>query len=158
MIELLIVVAFFVLLLFILGAIRGQGVRRPKGLTARKCVYCRSWIEAKATVCPHCTRDVEATRWIWDHKPIKRPFWLFIGAILFGALIYSAMPARAQQTTFRNERGQTTGTAATTGNMTTYRDGQGRTVGTGTTNGGTTIYRDSSGRTTGTATAPRRRP
>ena len=156
MIELLIVVAFFVLLLFILGAVRGQGVRRPKGLTARKCVYCRSWIEAKATVCPHCTRDVEATRWIWDHKPIKRPFWLFIGAILFGALIYSAMPARAQQTTFRNERGQTTGTAATTGNMTTYRDGQGRTVDTGTTNGGTTIYRDSSGRTTGTATAPRR--
>jgi uncharacterized membrane protein YoaK (UPF0700 family) len=62
--------------------------------------------------------------------------------------------ASAQQTTFRDDHGRTTGTAATTGNMTTYRDERGRTVGTGTTNGGTTTFRDSNGRTTGTATAP----
>jgi hypothetical protein len=61
------------------------------------------------------------------------------------------------QTTFRNDRGQTTGTAATTGNQTSYRDDRGRTTETATVDSaGTTTFRDSSGRTVGTATAPRR--
>jgi hypothetical protein len=63
----------------------------------------------------------------------------------------------AQQTIFRNDRGLTTGTAATSGNQTTYRDDRGRTTGTATVDSaGTTTFRDSSGRTVGTAAAPRR--
>ena len=64
----------------------------------------------------------------------------------------------AQQTIFRNDRGQTTGTAATdSGGQTTFRDDRGRTTGTATVDSaGTTTFRDSSGRTVGTATAPRR--
>jgi hypothetical protein len=73
-------------------------------------------------------------------------------------LVASALTASAQQTIFRDDRGRTTGTAATTGNQTTYRDGSGRTIGTGTTDSsGTTTFRDGNGRTTGTATAPRGR-
>jgi hypothetical protein len=65
--------------------------------------------------------------------------------------------ASAQQSTFRDSSGRTTGTAATSGNQTTYRDDRGRTTGTATTDSqGTTTFRDSSGRTVGTATAPRR--
>ena len=61
------------------------------------------------------------------------------------------------QTTVRKDRGQTTGTAATTGNQTRYRDDRGRTTETATVDSdGTTTFRDSSGRTVGTATAPRR--
>ena len=42
-------------------------------------------------------------------------------------------PAGAQnQTTFRNERGQTTGTATNSNGKTTFRDGMGRTTGTAT--------------------------
>ena len=39
-------------------------------------------------------------------------------------------PAVAQQQTFRNERGQITGSASTSGNVTTYRDRSGRMTGT----------------------------
>jgi hypothetical protein len=91
-------------------------------------------------------------------KKKRQGLWLFIGAILFGALIYSAMtsPAPAQQTVFRDDRGSTVGTAVTTGNQTTYRDDRGRTTGTSTIDSaGTTTFRDERGRTVGTATAPR---
>ena len=58
------------------------------------------------------------------------------------------------QTTFRNEKGQTTGTVTTDSNGTkTFRDGSGRTTGTATTNSnGTTTFRNEKGQTTGTAT------
>ena len=64
--------------------------------------------------------------------------------------------AQSPQTSFRNDRGQTTGTAATSGNQTTYRDDRGRTTGTATIDSsGTTTFRDDRGRTIGTATRPR---
>jgi hypothetical protein len=64
--------------------------------------------------------------------------------------------AQSPETTFRNDRGQTTGTAATSGNQTTYRDDRGRTTGTATIDSsGTTTFRDDRGRTIGTATTPR---
>jgi uncharacterized membrane protein YoaK (UPF0700 family) len=79
--------------------------------------------------------------------------WLAATAIT-AAVILATLPALAQQATFRNSSGRTTGTAATTGNMTTFRDSSGRTVGTGAVDSsGTTTFRDGSGRTTGTSTA-----
>jgi hypothetical protein len=80
----------------------------------------------------------------------------FVALVVLG-LASCSHKASAQQTTFRNDRGRTTSTAATTGNQTIYRDDRGRTLGTGTTDSaGTTTFRDGNGRTTGTATSPRR--
>jgi hypothetical protein len=73
----------------------------------------------------------------------------------FVLLIALATPAAAQnQTIFRNEKGQTTGTVTTDSNGTkTFRDGSGRTTGTATTNSnGTTTFRNEKGQTTGTVT------
>ena len=80
-----------------------------------------------------------------------------VTAVILVCLLH-AHTANAQQTTFRNDRGQTTGTAATdSGGQTTFRDAGGRTSGTSSTDSqGTTTFRDSSGRTVGTSTAPRR--
>jgi hypothetical protein len=45
--------------------------------------------------------------------------------------VIAISPAFAQnQTTFRNDRGSTVGTATTYGNTTTFRDAGGRTTGT----------------------------
>jgi hypothetical protein len=62
--------------------------------------------------------------------------------------------AAQNQTTFRDGRGQTTGTATTDSNgQTTFRDAQGRTTGTAATNSnGTVTFRNEKGQTTGTAT------
>jgi len=75
----------------------------------------------------------------------------------FVLLTALAAPAAAQnQTTFRNDKGQTTGTATTSGNTTTFRNEKGQTTGTATTNSsGTTTFRNSQGQTTGTATRSR---
>ena len=74
---------------------------------------------------------------------------------LAAALALLAGAAVAQQQTFRNERGQITGTASTSGNVTTFRDRSGRMTGSAERmRDGTTI--DGQGRLTGTATAPRR--
>jgi YD repeat-containing protein len=68
-----------------------------------------------------------------------------------------AGPALAQQQTFRNERGQITGTASTSGNVTTFRDRSGRLTGSAERmRDGSVQYRDAMGRMTGSATAPRR--
>ena len=76
---------------------------------------------------------------------------------LAAVLAVLAGPAVAQQQTFRNERGQITGSSSTSGNVTTYRDAQGRMTGTAERQrDGTTLYRDGMGRLTGSATAPRR--
>ena len=57
------------------------------------------------------------------------------------------------QTTFRNERGQTTGTATKQQRQDDVSRWDGRPTGTATTNSnGTTTFRDGMGRTTGTAT------
>ena len=45
------------------------------------------------------------------------------------ALALLAGPAVAQQQTFRNERGQITGSSSTSGNVTTFRDRSGRLTG-----------------------------
>jgi hypothetical protein len=73
--------------------------------------------------------------------------------------IFLNMEAHAQQATFRDSSGRTTGTASTdSGGQTTYRDAGGRTLGTSSTDSqGTMTFRDAGGRTTGTATAPRGR-
>jgi hypothetical protein len=87
-------------------------------------------------------------------KTLKITALVLLASIAGAALV----TASAQQAVFRNDRGQTTGTAATSGNQTTYRDSSGRTTGTGTTHSqGTTTFRDERGRTIGTATAPRGR-
>jgi len=68
-----------------------------------------------------------------------------------------AGPAVAQQQTYRNERGQITGTASTSGSITTVRDRSGRMTGTAERQrDGSVQYRDAWGRLTGPATAPRR--
>jgi hypothetical protein len=73
------------------------------------------------------------------------------------ALIALTMPAAAQnQTTFRDSRGSTIGTATRSGNTTVFRDSRGSTTGTATTIGNTTTFRNSRGSTTGTTTGPRR--
>jgi YD repeat-containing protein len=65
-----------------------------------------------------------------------------------------AGPAAAQQQTFRNERGQITGSSSTSGNVTTFRDRSGRMTGTAERmRDGSVQYRDAIGRVT---TAPRR--
>jgi hypothetical protein len=70
---------------------------------------------------------------------------------------FLAAPAAAQnQTTFRDSRGSTIGTATRTGNTTVFRDSRGSTTGTATTVGNTTTYRNSRGSTTGTSTGLRR--
>jgi hypothetical protein len=85
---------------------------------------------------------------------------IFNAALVLAVIVMFLMhaEANAQEITFRDDRGKTTGTAAKTGNTTTYRDDRGRTTGTDTTDSsGTTTFRDGNGRTTGTATAPRGR-
>jgi hypothetical protein len=71
------------------------------------------------------------------------------------ALMLSATAALAQdlpQTRFYDARGNSTGTAATTGNTTTLRDAGGRTTGTATRlPDGRTDFRDAAGRLTGTS-------
>ena len=62
------------------------------------------------------------------------------------ALALLAGPAVAQQQTFRNERGQITGTASTSGNVTTFRDRSGRITGTAERmRDGSVQYRDAMG-------------
>jgi YD repeat-containing protein len=76
---------------------------------------------------------------------------------LAAVLALLAGPALAQQQTYRNERGQITGTASTSGNVTTFRDRSGRMTGTAERQrDGSVQYRDAMGRLTGSATAPRR--
>jgi hypothetical protein len=71
-------------------------------------------------------------------------------------LIALTIPAAAQnQTTFRDSRGSTIGTATRSGNTTVFRDSRGSTTGTATTLGNTTTFRNSRGSTTGTSTRPR---
>jgi uncharacterized membrane protein YoaK (UPF0700 family) len=82
---------------------------------------------------------------------------VFAFVIVVFILPHVVASSSAQQTTFRDSSGRTTGTAATTGNTTTFRDSSGRTVGTGTIDSsGITTFRDSNGRTTGTASGRRR--
>jgi hypothetical protein len=89
-----------------------------------------------------------------DTRTLKVTALVLIASVAAAVLVTTAAHA---QTTFRNDRGQTIGTAATNGNQTTYRDDRGRTTGTATVDSaGTTTFRDSSGRTVGTAAAPRR--
>ena len=60
-------------------------------------------------------------------RPVERTMRTITLAAMLALL---AGPAVAQQQTFRNERGQITGSASTSGNVTTYRDRQGRISGT----------------------------
>ena len=62
------------------------------------------------------------------------------------------LAARAQQTTIRDSRGSTVGTATRSGNTVTFRDARGSTTGTSTTLGNQTTYRNNRGSTVGTST------
>jgi hypothetical protein len=67
-------------------------------------------------------------------------------------VILAAAPyASAQQTTIRDSRGSTIGTATRNGNTVTFRDSRGSTTGTATTLGNQTTYRNSRGSTVGTS-------
>jgi hypothetical protein len=68
------------------------------------------------------------------------------------AVLAAAPYALAQQTTIRDSRGSTVGTATRSGNTVTFRDSRGSTTGYATTNGNQTTYRNSRGSTVGTAT------
>ena len=75
-----------------------------------------------------------------DHKEMA------IRAITLAATV-------AQQQTYRNERGQITGSASTSGSITTYRDAQGRLTGTAERQRDRSVqYRDAMGGLTGSAT------
>ena len=71
--------------------------------------------------------------------------------------VLAVMPnAAAQQTTFRDSRGSTVGTASRWGNQVTFRDSRGSATGYSTTSSsGQTTYRNSRGSTVGTSTSPR---
>jgi hypothetical protein len=81
-------------------------------------------------------------------------------AIATALAVLVAAPAAAQnhQTTFRDSRGSTIGTATTNSNgTTTFRNGSGQTTGTAMRDSyGTTTFRNNLGQQTGTATGPRR--
>jgi predicted aconitase with swiveling domain len=66
-------------------------------------------------------------------------------------LVALATSAAAQQTTIRDSRGSTVGTATRTGNTTVFRDARGSTTGTATRTGNTTVFRNSRGSTVGTS-------
>ena len=67
-------------------------------------------------------------------------------------VVLAAAPyASAQQTTIRDSRGSTIGTATRSGNTVTFRDSRGSTTGTATTLGNQTTYRNSRGSTVGTS-------
>ena len=79
--------------------------------------------------------------------------------IVAATLIALAAPAAAQntQTTFRDSRGSTIGTATRNGDTTVFRDSRGSATGTATTTpGGQTTYRDPRGSTVGTSSRPAR--
>jgi hypothetical protein len=74
-------------------------------------------------------------------------------------MLFLPMHAYAQnQTTFRDSRGQTIGTATHEHNgTTTFRNNTGQITGTATKDSfGTTTFRDRSGSISGTATGPRK--
>jgi hypothetical protein len=76
--------------------------------------------------------------------------------LITAALVAFSVSAAAQQTTFRDSRGSTIGTATRDSQGTTvFRDARGSTTGTATTSGNQTTYRNSRGSTTGTSTRPR---
>ena len=67
-------------------------------------------------------------------------------------VVLAAAPyASAQQTTIRDSRGSTIGTATRSGNTVTFRDSRGSTTGTATTLGNQTTYRNFRGSTGGTS-------
>jgi hypothetical protein len=75
--------------------------------------------------------------------------------LMFAAavVVLAATPyAWAQQTTIRDSRGSTVGTATRSGNTVTFRDARGSTTGTSTTLGNQTTYRNNRGSTVGTST------
>jgi len=65
------------------------------------------------------------------------------------ALILASDAAMAQQKTFRNSMGQTTGRSVTNGNQTTFYDHMGRNTGRAVTNNAGTVVYDNMGRQTG---------
>jgi predicted aconitase with swiveling domain len=71
--------------------------------------------------------------------------------IATATLAVLATQAAAQQTTIRDSRGSTVGTATRTGNTTVFRDARGSTTGTATRTGNTTVFRNSRGSTVGTS-------
>jgi hypothetical protein len=67
-------------------------------------------------------------------------------------VILAAAPyASAQQTTIRDSRASTVGTATRNGNTVTFRDSRGSATGTTTTLGNQTTYRNTRGSTIGTS-------
>jgi YD repeat-containing protein len=74
-------------------------------------------------------------------------------AITIVLALSATVSARAEdQSRFYDARGNSLGTAATTGNTTTFRDALGRTTGTATRlPDGRTEFRDARGRLTGTS-------
>jgi hypothetical protein len=78
---------------------------------------------------------------------------IFVFGFVMTLLLHALTSAHAQQSTFRDAEGRTTGTSSTdSGGQTTYRDAGGRTTGTSSTDsGGQTTFRDAGGRTTGKA-------
>jgi opacity protein-like surface antigen len=76
---------------------------------------------------------------------------LLMFATAIALLAAAPYAAQAQQTTMRDSRGSTVGTATRSGNTVTFRDSRGSTTGTATTLGNQTTYRNSRGSTIGTS-------
>jgi hypothetical protein len=154
MITLILVALLFALLIGIFS--------RSKKRTGYTCPSCVGYVQPSATVCPHCTRPIVRAPAIQSKNGIANylPLTLAIAAGLIGyaVLITYSHAQQSPQTTFRDSRGSTTGTAQTDSQgTTTCRDSHGPTTGTATTDSqGTTTFRDSRGRTTGTVSGVRR--
>ena len=72
--------------------------------------------------------ETSQARTLWAWYCFKKILWLAV--ILWLVSVFAGGAKAQNQTTFRDSRGSTTGTAAVTGNTTTFRDAGGRTVGT----------------------------
>jgi hypothetical protein len=78
-----------------------------------------------------------------------------IVAIIVTIAFLTKARAESPQSTIRDSRGATIGTATQNGNTTVFRDSRGATTGTATVDSqGNTVFRDSRGATTGTASNP----
>jgi hypothetical protein len=93
MITLALVVLFFGLLIGIFVRLGNRGTKK----TSTTCTFCRSYIDPRATVCPHCSRDVDR---IAIARQLKVAYYTRL-ALVAGGLVRLLEYAREPRTSAR---------------------------------------------------------